>query len=211
MKAKSKAPKGKAALPVESTADFKERIAAMMPEAPKQAPEERPCVRTPEDRGYYPPNVMSEAEALKCGAITEKEIAEGEALIAAIDQTWGDVIDQTWGEDKCKVCGVHLGYGITALHLGDCGAHNEMTAEAKYNTARGTAEADNRRMRSDEGHFDGSVEIWHEDKSYFRFNYASLVELDVHGEAFIVVHTEHNGAHVFFREDVARFKVGGLQ
>jgi hypothetical protein len=35
-----------------STAEFRERIRAMCGTPPRAA---RPCVRTPEDRGYYPP------------------------------------------------------------------------------------------------------------------------------------------------------------
>lgn len=47
---------------IESVMDFKERIAAMMRERErtfekclKIAKADRPCVRTPADRGYYPP------------------------------------------------------------------------------------------------------------------------------------------------------------
>lgn len=45
---------------VESTADFKERLKAMHPK-PKLDSTERPCVRTLEDRGYYPPVDMDKA------------------------------------------------------------------------------------------------------------------------------------------------------
>jgi hypothetical protein len=39
--------------PTMSNAEFKDRIRAICGPAPKA---ERPCVRTPEDRGYYPPS-----------------------------------------------------------------------------------------------------------------------------------------------------------
>ena len=41
----------KALRPDETTADFKERIKAMMP----KRVEDRPCIRKPTDAGYYPP------------------------------------------------------------------------------------------------------------------------------------------------------------
>ena len=51
--------KRKAKLPLtESTADFKARLAAMNPrpiQTPEEKQRERPCVRTPRDRGYFPP------------------------------------------------------------------------------------------------------------------------------------------------------------
>src|SRR5262245_50426391 len=40
--------------PVESTADFRARLATIAPKATRSA-EDRPCVRQPTDRGYYPP------------------------------------------------------------------------------------------------------------------------------------------------------------
>ncbi len=82
-----------------------------------------------------------------------------------------------------------------------------MNIAEKYDMAVSDMAAINKQMSSGEGVFADTVTVQHEDGSYFRFNYATLVELDIEGEHFVVVHTEHNGANVFFREDVAFFQI----
>ncbi len=82
----------------------------------------------------------------------------------------------------------------------------ELTLKEKFDIAKSDMDAINEEMTLDAG-FNDTVEVWHEDGSYFRFNFARLVELDVYGATFWVVHTEHNGANVFFKDDVSKTKV----
>jgi hypothetical protein len=34
-----------------------------------------------------------------------------------------------FGEDVCKICGAHIGWGIKALHLENCGEHEQETIQ----------------------------------------------------------------------------------
>lgn len=81
-----------------------------------------------------------------------------------------------------------------------------MSNEEKFEIAFHDAREVNSQMTSGDGQFSDTVRVWHDDGSYFSFKFATLVELEVYGAQFICVHTEHNGANVFFKDDV-RFKI----
>jgi len=81
-----------------------------------------------------------------------------------------------------------------------------MTLIEKYKLAKIDSEEINESMSAGKDNFGDTVEVWHQDGSYFRFQFASLIELDIYGEKFVVVHTEHCGANVFFKDDIDKTK-----
>ena len=70
---------------METTADFKERLKALAPKPPRDAAE-RPCVRSPQDAGYYP-KPKPVAPQRDCTAAIEAALPplpKGERPLAAV-------------------------------------------------------------------------------------------------------------------------------